>query len=77
MEQWQLVDADLFDVGVDVRDERLMGARSWHWLSARILGLLATPVAGYASIPIDETHERTVPIYRTRVQQHFLAAKEG
>jgi hypothetical protein len=39
---WQLVEADLHSAyGIDVEDRDLMRRRSWRWLEARIVGLLA------------------------------------
>ncbi|MFD0595090.1 hypothetical protein ACFQZ4_24190 [Catellatospora coxensis] len=39
---WALVEADLHErYGIDVDDRALMRARSWRWLSTRIVGLLA------------------------------------
>jgi len=37
------VEADLHETyGLDVGDHQLLAARSWRWLRARILGLLAS-----------------------------------
>lgn len=37
-----MVEADLHECyGLDVGDETLMATRSWRWLRARIVGLLA------------------------------------
>ncbi|MFB9415692.1 hypothetical protein ACFFSQ_46945 [Dactylosporangium matsuzakiense] len=39
---WTLIEADLHErYGIDVDDRALLRARSWRWLQARILGLLA------------------------------------
>jgi hypothetical protein len=34
---------DLQDIGIDVEDDTLLAARSWHWLRKRILGLMQKP----------------------------------
>lgn len=41
---WRLIEADLHErYGLDVGDQALMGARSWHWLRLRIQALLDLP----------------------------------
>lgn len=42
MHRWSLVEQDLHQYyGIDLGDEELLRARSWRWLSARVVGLLS------------------------------------
>lgn len=63
LQQWELVEQDLADIGVDVWDKQLMRTRPWVWLEVRITGLLTRPVVYAPS---------GAPIYRTRVGRHFF-----
>ena len=49
MQQWELIENDLQDRGIDVGDAQLMRTRSWRWLRVRIIGCLTgnTRIARY------------------------------
>jgi hypothetical protein len=73
LDNWELFALDLQDIGIDVWDRALMRARPGVWLRSAISGLLARPPLGYVRVPVDETHERTLPVWPNRVQQKFIA----
>lgn len=51
LDQWRLIEADLHsEYGIDVEDRPLMRERSWRWLEARILGLLAADTRTYRAL---------------------------
>lgn len=76
LEHWGLIEADLADRGIDVEDLALMRARSFRWLRARVLGLMAVPPTGWRDIP-DGKRTRSEPQWGTRIQYAINATRQG
>ncbi len=72
-DHWAVVEVDLQDLGIDIRDPELMRSRSWGWLSLRVLGLLSADRGPHGDggsrlqrvlWPVEKKHP--VPIYFPR-----------
>ena len=65
LREWNAIEADLQDRGLDVSDRRLLRSRTYRWLRVRIEGLLTVPpVIHYA--PTEDGY-KLVRIPQTRL----------
>jgi hypothetical protein len=73
LDQWELLEADLQDIRVDVGDDVVMDGRSWRWFEAKVIGVMTTPPSGFVQVahPSDDRKVVNKPIFATRLQQHF------